>query len=172
MKRHSWLFIATALIAILVAGCASVPVKPWDRSAVWISASAWEQKAHGGLGDFPPRLTFDGSLAPESSWRASGDGEWIQYDFGKKVPLKEVRIAFLKGDQRKYTFEILGNACCEAMDWDVLVGRRQNSGTSAGLESYTCGGAVVRLIRIVGHGNSDKQYSAWNCITEVDFVSE
>lgn len=171
-KRDACRFGAAALLAVLATGCVSMPLGPVNRAEVWIRASAWEQKARGGSGDFPPRLAFDGDLAPESSWRASGDGQWIQFSFGKRTRLKEIRIAFLDGDRRKYTFEVFGNTCCESMDWEPLVRRRQSSGTTSGMESYSCGGAVARLVRIIGHGNTDEQSGAWNCITEVDFVSE
>lgn len=141
-----------------------------DPKAVTVKASAWEQKAHGGAGDFPPGATIDGNLAPKSSWRAEGDGQWIEYNLGAIHTLGGIQIAFMKGDSRQYRFEVQVSNHAEAGDWQTVLPSQQSSGKSAGLEAYNFPPVTVRHLRIIGHGNTNTEFAKWINILEVAFM--
>lgn len=141
-----------------------------DLKTVTVKASAWEQKAHGGAGDFPPEATIDGSLAPKSSWRAEGDGQWIEYTLGGAPTLSGIQLAFFKGDSRQYRFEVQVSQTGGEKDWQTVLPSQPSSGKSAGLESYAFAPVAVRHLRIIGHGNTNEQFAKWINLLEVAFT--
>lgn len=102
--------------------------------------------------------TVDGSLA--TRWSAEGDGQWIKYDLGAPVTISSAKIAWYKGDTRVATFDL--QVSSDGNGWTTVFSG-ENSGTTTGLETYDCTGAVGRYLRIVGHGNTAND---WNSITE------
>ena len=157
--------VALALSAGWVMAGEAIGPKP-----VGVKASAYEQKSKGGFADFPPELTIDGSLAANSSWRAEGDGQWIEYDLGQAQTLAGLQLAFFKGDSRQYRFEVLGSKTGQANDWQPVLKAQASSGKSAGLETYAFAPVAVRHVRIVGHGCTDEKNPHWINILEVAFV--
>ena len=142
-----------------------------DKKTVEVTASAWESKAHGGFADFPPELTLDGKLEAKSSWRADGKGQWIQYDLGAAKPLAEVRIAFVSGNKRSYTIDILVSKTGEEKDWTTVAEKAASSGKTAEYEPFKLNGAEARYVRVVGQGNTSEKFPTWINITEVAFVA-
>lgn len=142
-----------------------------DLKTVTVKASAWEQKAHGGAGDFPPEATIDGSLAPKSSWRAEGDGQWIEYTLNGTPTLSGIQLAFFKGDSRQYRFEVQVSQTGGESDWRTVLPSRQSSGKSAGLEAHAFAPVAVRHLRIIGHGNTNAEFAQWINLLEVAFVA-
>ena len=138
---------------------------------VTVKASAWEQKANGGVGDFPPVATIDGSLAPKFSWRAEGPGQWIEYNLGSTHTLVGLQIAFMKGDSRQYRFEVQVSNHAKAGDWQTVLSSQLSSGKRAGLEAYHFPPVAVRHLRIIGHGNTNTEIAKWINILEVAFMS-
>lgn len=141
-----------------------------DRSAIKVSASSWEQKAHGGWGDMPPERSLDGDL--KTAWMAEGDGEWIQFDFGEIRSFTAVKLAFAKGNERVYTFDILVSETGTEGSWKTLLKAAKNTGKQLEMEVFEFKAAQARYIRIVGHGNSSEKFPEWCNITEADFDPE
>src|SRR6266498_5661522 len=85
------------LSALIVMWCGSVLVGEAIRlPVVSVTASADDGNV--------PANTLDGSLA--TRWSAQGDGQWIRFDLGSSVAVGSVKIAWYKGDLRRYRFEV------------------------------------------------------------------
>lgn len=93
--------------------------------------------------------TVDGRLW--TRWSASGDGQWIRYDLGSMRTLTEVAVAWYRGSSRQYSFELQGSV--DGVTFTTLY-NGQSSGTTSKAEPYALGGASLRWLRIVGHGNN------------------
>ena len=137
--------------------------RPLSMRGINTTASNWEQKAKGGRADFPPDNTIDGDTAARSSWRAEGDGQWIQYDMGGVRQVVAVELAFVDGARRSYSFTLQTSSDGET--WRLI-----HDGTSGGatedLERFDINGADARYLRIVGHGNTNDELEQWIGITE------
>jgi hypothetical protein len=108
----------------------------------------------------PPKNVIDNDLA--TRFAAEGSGEWLQVDFGREISIDSFSIAFMKGDSRVYSFEILTSQDGEV--WDTALADGKSSGTTNELEKYSFPKRNARYIRIVGYGNTA---NAWNSITEI-----
>src|ERR1044071_1587619 len=89
--------LAGALLALLVTAttwCTNVAAGALPVAAV--SASSDDGNV--------PANTLDGSLA--TRWSAAGDGQWIAFDLGSSQSVGSVNIAWYKGDQRRFPFDI------------------------------------------------------------------
>jgi dihydroxyacetone kinase DhaKLM complex PTS-EIIA-like component DhaM len=106
--------------------------------------------------------TIDNSL--ETRWSAIGNEQWIQYDLGKPYAVKQLAIAFFKGNERQADFEI--RVSDDAKNWSNVL-RTRSSGATLQQENFAIADATGRYVRIVGYGNSKNN---WNSITEVDIV--
>ncbi|MFW6153869.1 MAG: discoidin domain-containing protein [Planctomycetota bacterium] len=138
-----------------------------DLAEVAATASDWEQKAQGGWGDFPPANTVDGDASAKSSWRAEGKGQWIQYDLGAPREIDALTIAFMKGNSRRYAFEVLTSPGGET--WEkVFAGR--SSGATGHAEWFDLEDTTARYLRIVGHGNNHPELGEWININEVAII--
>lgn len=143
-----------------------------DSRAVTVTASAWESRAHGGVGDFPPAHTLDGRITVASSWRAEGPGAWIQWDLGAPVRLQSIGLAFLFGDQRIYCFDLLVTDDPEALrDWRPVRLKATSSGRTLEIEQFESDDLPVRHVRLVGYGNSSEKFPRWTNLTEVVFTT-
>ena len=127
-----------------------------------VTASSHETAAYG---DFKPENTLDGVLTNQSSWRAEGHGVWLQFDLQKVLPLEAVRIAFMNGDGRTYTFDILASK--DAKKWESVATSLKSSGESMDYERFELTGISARYLRLVGHGNSNKKFPEWFNLNEV-----
>ena len=103
---------------------------------------------------------------------AEGDGVWIQYDFGSAQPLKGVKLGFSSGNQRVYTFDVLVSTTGDDKSWVPVGDKLKSSGTTNEMELYPFKTVSARYVRIVGHGNTSKNFSKWCNVTEADFVTE
>ncbi|MCX2830606.1 discoidin domain-containing protein [Microbulbifer thermotolerans] len=106
-----------------------------------------------------PENTLDNNL--ETRWSAIGDGQWIEYDLGKNYIVKDVQIAFYKGDQRTATMEI--QVSSDGNTWESLFYGDQPSKT-LDLQIFDVDDTEARYVRIVGYGNTSNN---WNSFTEV-----
>jgi poly(beta-D-mannuronate) lyase len=103
---------------------------------------------------------LDGDL--NTRWSASGNPQWIQFCLDDTLTVSGVQIAFLSGNTRKSTFDILvGN---DTVNWTTAATGLVSSGTSLNLETFSFTPKIGRYVRIVGHGNN---VNAWNSYTEV-----
>lgn len=111
-----------------------------------------------------PANVLDDNLA--TRWSASGDGQWIQFCLGDTVSVTGVQIAFLSGNVRTSSFDVLvGN---NGTTWTTAATNRVSSGTTTALETFTFTPVNGKYVRIVGHGNS---VNLWNSYTEVKIQS-
>lgn len=121
-----------------------------------VSASASDSIEH------LPANTLDGSLDGHSRWSALGQGEWIMYDLGEVKNIKNIKIAFYKGDQRKSYFKIRTGKTESNLSTHY---EGESSGTTSGLETFNFNDIEARFIKIKGFGNSSND---WNSIKEVE----
>ena len=119
--------------------------------AVTASASQTEQ---GNTED----KAIDGNFS--TYWGAEGD-QWIMLDLGKKQTVNSVGIAFIRGNERSFKYEIETSSDGEAW-YKAYSG--QSSGESLDIEQTYLRQHDARYIRIIGHGNSVNQ---WNSYAEV-----
>ena len=129
-----------------------------------VTARAWESKARGGWGDFPPEKVADGDLSDRSSWRAEGRGQWIRFDLEFEQSLTGIDIAFMNGAHRVYRFSL--DVSADGEKW-TEVKRCESDGRTAGFEAFALNGIRARFVRIVGHGNSNDRFPEWISINEV-----
>ena len=144
-------------------------------SGVTVTASAFENKAAGGWGDFPPEKTIDQDLDKMSSWRAEvhekEKGQWIKYDIGTARELTHVKVAFLSGSQRYYDFKISLSTDDKAYQ-QVFTGK--NSGTTDSLEVFDFVDTKARYVMLTGFGNAnvdttkENKYANWFNIVETE----
>ncbi len=108
-----------------------------------------------------PANTVDGSLA--TRWSSNGDGKWIRYDLGSTKTVEYVKIAWLNGDSRVYTFDLQSSA--DGTTWSTIASGLTSSGTSTALQTFNITDTATRYVRYVGHGSSA---NLWNSVTEVE----
>lgn len=106
-----------------------------------------------------PANTVDGSLA--TRWSAQGE-QWIRYDLGAVKTPAWVRLAFLNGDSRVYSFDVQLSA--DGTNWTTVY-TGASSGTTTALETHNFPNGSARYLRLLGHGNN---VNTWNSITETE----
>lgn len=108
-------------------------------------------------GNDPVNL-FDYSY--KTRWSADGTSEYLVMDFGRRVEVDKLMMAFLEGNLRSTKFEILVSD--DGVNYtEVYAG--QSSGTTLELEEFPVN-APARFIKLSCHGNT---LNTWNSITEV-----
>ena len=134
-----------------------------------ISASSYESKAHGGFGDYYPYLVIDGNIANNSSWRAEGNGQWIQVDLNGNVPVDHILVCFMKGEVRsyQYTVETLKD---NTKKWKMIIPLVQSKKIQGFQKIDFPANHKCRYIRITGYGNSDPEFKNWFNINEVQIM--
>ncbi len=108
-----------------------------------------------------PEMTIDGDFTPESRWSSENTGKEIIFDMGMPQSLKEVGLAFYKGDERQTFVSV--ETSINGNDYSSLVERIQSSGTSLAIERFDFDDRPVRFIKVIGQGNSSNE---WNSIVE------
>ncbi len=111
-----------------------------------------------------PSNTLDGSL--DSRWSANGNGQWIEYTLCETSDVKQVDIAWYKGDQRFATFAVEAGSDQESA---ATVFSGVSSGSTTGFENYQLSANQSDVVRVVGYGNS---VNSWNSITEIKIYGE
>jgi rhamnogalacturonyl hydrolase YesR len=115
--------------------------------------------AIGNQTGYPPENTLDGLLT--TRWSQSGDDQWIRYELPSTTTLDHVDIAFYRGDQRNYYFEL--EVSDDGESWSTVFSG-QSGGTTAGLETFSFPARSARFLQYLGYGNST---NFWNNITEL-----
>jgi hypothetical protein len=139
-----------------------------DPKSLKVTASSWEQKAHGGWGDMPPERALDGDL--KTAWMAEGDGEWIQFDLGAVQKIKAVKLAFAKGNERVYTVDIQTSETGTDKTWSTVLEKGKNTGKSLDPESFDLKSTPARFVRVLGYGNTSEKFPKWCNITEATII--
>lgn len=93
--------------------------------------------------------TLDGRFW--TRWSAQGDGHWIQYDLGRVRTLAGVDIAWYKGSDLRYRFELQASA--DGVTFLPLL-HAESSGSTRTREPYALPATRARWVRLIGHGNN------------------
>lgn len=108
-----------------------------------------------------PANTIDNDLTPTSRWSSLGSGKSITYDLGNTSDVKNMSVAWYKGDQRSAFFEV--ETSLDNITWSPVLTSAQSSGSSLDFENYDVLDSQARYVRIVGQGNTSNN---WNSIVE------
>lgn len=108
-----------------------------------------------------PANTADGNLG--TRWSANGDGQWIRHDLGSTKTVTWVKIAWLNGDTRVYTFDV--QISTDGSSWTTVATGLHSSSTTTALELFNPPNNSARYVRYVGHGSN---VNLWNSVTEVE----
>lgn len=103
----------------------------------------------------------DGSLS--TRWSADGDGEWLQLEFDRSVPVKLIRVAAMSATTRKTKFDI--EVSDDGINWTKII-EHETDGVTPGYEYMECD-AMGKYVRLLGHGNS---VNVWNSILEFGVI--
>lgn len=107
-----------------------------------------------------PENSMDGNLT--SRWAAEGD-QWIQYYIGEKQVVRGMSIAYFRGNERKYLFDVLVSE--DGVNWETVLSGVQTSGTTSDLVRYDFPELkAAKYVRIFGHGSN---VNRWNNVAEV-----
>ncbi|GGG06508.1 discoidin domain-containing protein [Paenibacillus aceti] len=124
-----------------------------ELPVVAISASA-SQAEQGNTED----KAIDGDL--NTYWGAEGD-QWIRLDLGEVKTVNSVGIAFIRGNERSFKYDI--ETSVDGQIWYKAYSG-QSSGESLDIEKTYVRQHEAQYIRITGHGNSVNQ---WNSYAEI-----
>ena len=142
------------------------PSESPEPAVITVTASKYEIADHG---TYLPENTLDGDMSDGSSWRAEYEdeskGEWIMFDLGEVRDVDSIDIAFFKGAERKYKFDILVSA--DGKEFTAVSEGITNSGIVDGMETYEIGEEGIRFIKIIGYGNDSAGAPKWTNIIEV-----
>lgn len=161
------ILVAVPAVLLLTAcgGSERTEVAPAEPLTITVSASGWETRAAGGHADHPPERARDGDLT--TSFRVEGDGQWLQLTLSRPMVVEAVRIAFVKGDQRIYRFDLAIDNDLEDGTWTTVMRARASSGTTADLEEFRFFPVPCQRLRLIGHGNSNPDFPEWFNVAEV-----
>lgn len=112
--------------------------------------------------DYGPERVFDGNFEPESRWSSEGEGKELVLDLGSPQNVKEIGLAWYKGNERASRFS--AHASMDGTDWMPLIEDAQGSGKTTAIERFDFEDRQARYVRVTGMGN---EKSAWNSLLEV-----
>ncbi|WP_018615328.1 Ig-like domain-containing protein [Segetibacter koreensis] len=99
-------------------------------------------------------------------WSALGNNQWIRYFFDPITTVNTINIAWYKGNERQYSFDI--QTSVDSVHWTtVFTGK--SSGKTTAFETYSITATPARYVRVVGHGNN---LNSWNAVTEVEILKD
>ncbi|WP_220720829.1 polysaccharide lyase family 7 protein [Agarivorans litoreus] len=125
------------------------------------SASDWG----GAHSSYPASKAIDGNTAFSSRWAAQNQPVNLVLDLGSVQSVTDVGIAWGRGDQRTYQFEVRALADGSSNSW-TKVYSGSSTGNTADIESYDVDDIQAQWIRIKVFSNSAG--SAWTDITEAE----
>ncbi|WP_313128323.1 carbohydrate binding domain-containing protein [Anaerocolumna sp.] len=106
-----------------------------------------------------PENSMDGDLV--TRWAAEGD-QWIQYYIGEEQEVEAISVAFFKGNERKYLFDVLISE--DGKNWEAVLSGVQTLGDTSDLVKYDFPEMKrARYVRIFGHGSNANN---WNNVAE------
>jgi hypothetical protein len=141
-----------------------VAVAPFARADVSVTPAASAVAASANDGNVPANVV-DNDLS--TRWSAAGDGQWIRFDLGTRSRVTSLAIAFYRGSERHYRFDI--QTSVDATTWTTVLAGRLSSATTNQQEPVDIPGTEARYVRYLGHGND---VNAWNSLTEVDILAQ
>ena len=96
-------------------------------------------------------------------WSASGDGQWLMYEFNEPMEISQIGIAFYSGSARATTFTI--QTSDDGKNFETVYDDT-SSGVTDEIEKFTLKPFTAKYVRIVGHMNN---LNYWNSISEIRF---
>jgi len=106
----------------------------------------------------------DGDLI--TRWSASGDGQWLSFEFDSPAEISQIGISFYNGTQRSTKFDI--EVSDDGVSWRNILSET-SSGFTDDVEKYSVTPFTSKYVRFVGHGNS---INLWNSIQEFEFYDK
>ena len=110
-----------------------------------------------------PAMAIDGNFQPESRWSSELKGKELILDLGEPQILKELGIAFYKGNERTAYYSIEASVSGNRYN-NVREGSLESSGESTIIERIDFNDRKARFIKLIGLGNSANE---WNSFVEV-----
>ncbi|THF84678.1 Ig-like domain-containing protein [Cohnella fermenti] len=111
---------------------------------------------------YAPSRATDLDLSAESRWSDSGES-WIKFDLGDVRDIDSIALAFFKGDARTTRFDLMASE--DGFLWHRLFSG-SSTGTTLNYERYDLPGTRARYVAVLGHGNSENNFSSF---TEIGF---
>lgn len=131
------------------------PSKPETVNGILVTASKDDGNRPGNV--------LDGN--PATRWSASGENEWLAFDFGQPRRVEAVRIAWHSGNRRQSRFAVETSA--DGDTWQPAF-QGLSSGKTDDFEAYPLDPPrPARHLRILGNGNTS---NLWNSISQVEFL--
>jgi hypothetical protein len=131
------------------------PSKPETVAGILVTASNDDGNKPGNV--------LDGN--PATRWSASGEKEWIAFDFGQPRQIETIRIAWFSGHQRQTRFAV--ETSPDGNTWQAAF-QGISSGKTDGFEDYSLNPPrPARHLRILGNGNTS---NLWNSVSQVEFL--
>lgn len=134
------------------------------------SAQTYNIQSANGSGsepNFPPSNAIDGNTAFASRWAArspnTSSPTEIRLDLGSNQTVDNVQVAWGRGDQRTYPFEIAGRSGTSGSWTTIFTG--ESSGDTLNFEDYNVNDINARQIRIRGANDG-----TFTNITEVRII--
>jgi fibronectin type 3 domain-containing protein len=138
----------------------AMPKKRYTFTETQVTASGYDRIYNGDLNWGNKAVnTIDDNL--NTRWGVNGIGEWIQYDLGAMSTVGYAGIAFYKGNERSYFFEVQASA--DGMAWNTLYSGA-SSGSTLQIENFDIPDTDARYIRIAGKGNSATGYNGYTVV--------
>ncbi len=107
--------------------------------------------------------SYDGDL--NTRWSAYGRNEWMVHSLGAERKIDAIGLAFWKGNQRIFSFEIYVSD--DGVNYTKVL-ERETSGTTEEMEIYELEKPVTaRFVKFVGHGSNAAVNGEWNNVLEM-----
>ncbi|MEM9158792.1 MAG: discoidin domain-containing protein [Verrucomicrobiota bacterium] len=119
--------------------------------------------ASGNNGNLP-YFAIDGDAS--TYWGSQGRNDWIRFLLAEGALVREIKIAFRHGDERRTKFAVQKSD--DGNGWEDVIYLR-SGGQTFGLESFNIPDTASRWIRLRCFGN-DK--NAMNVISDIQFIGE
>ena len=150
---------AIGLVTCITAGAAS----PGIAQTFTIDDARDSGNSHR---NYPPSKAVDGDTAFSSRWAANyGNGSATLYvDLGEAQTIDDIGVAWGRGDERSYTFNVRARAGTKGSWTRIFSG--QSSGDTTQIEQYNVNDISARQIRIQVFSNSAG--TDWANITEFE----
>lgn len=97
-------------------------------------------------------------------WSTKGKGKWFRVDLGRALSLNRAKISFHKGNVRQSKFNV--EVSNDDHNWTNVLSNRVSAGNSLNEEIFLFDQVRARYVRYVGSGNTSRNSSAWNSVTE------
>jgi|GEM_PF-531370 len=111
-----------------------------------------------------PRRSVDGNL--DTHWGSKGRGQWIRFELASPSLVRELEIAWRRGDERRHRFTVQRSS--NGVDWKNVIDR-MSSGTTDGFESFNIPDTATGWIRIWCNANTK---DPMNTISEIRFLGD